>query len=464
MSQTDGGESDEIVLPLSAETLLISKKLVGERVVVRRETRTRDQAVDELLCDDTVVVERVPIGRYVDAIPAVREEGDCTILPVVEEVAVVVRRLLLREEVRFRRVRTSRHHVETVKLREQHAVVTREPIDRPADPSPAFTPGSSSRMSFASTENRRMPVSDETIVAVFDTAAHADAAVADLKTARVPESAISRHAAGASDMTGTTATSAAAPGTMGDTGEKQGFWSSLFGGSTADEQVYDRSMTAGSSVVVVKAPMENVESVVAILEKHNPIDLDERAQSYGYSTPAAATSTGMAATATTSSSAYAGTAAAQPATQSATFGERSATLGEGGVLPLAEESLTVGKRLVNRGGTRIRRYVVERPAEEDVTLHSESIQVERRPVTGATAANADFTDKTIEMTATSEEAVVGKTARVVEEVALRKEASDRTETVRDTVRRQEVEVEQVPATGTAATGTPITPATRTTQR
>ena len=449
MNQHDRDDQNEVVLPLSAEELNVGKRTVAERVVVRRETRVRDEAVEELLTNESVVVERVPIGRYVDVMPPVREEGDCTILPVVEEVAVVTRRLLLREEVRLRRVKTSRHHVETVKLREQFAVVTREPLDMAADQVPDFQSGLLPPTSTASQPSRSMPMSEETIVAVFDTVAHADAAVADLKTARVPDSAISRHA---EDMSGTTGTGGTATGsTMGSStggsSRQQGFWSSLFGGSTTDEPVYDRSMTSGGSVVVVKSPTENVDAVVAILEKHNPVDLDERAANYGYSTQAAGTSAAMPTTATTATSSYARAGTAGATTAAAT------TAAEGGVIQLAEESLAVGKRLVNRGGTRIRRYVVERPAEADVTLRSETIQVERRPVTDATAATADFTDKTIEMTASAEEAVVGKTTRVVEEVALRKEATERTETVHDTVRRQEVEVEQVPVTDTTTTST-----------
>jgi uncharacterized protein (TIGR02271 family) len=84
---------------------------------------------------------------------------------------------------------------------------------------------------------------------------------------------------------------------------------------------------------------------------------------------------------------------------------------------------------------------VETPVEENVALHSERVSVERRPVTGdARVTDADFTDKTIEMTETDEEAVVGKTARVKEEVIVRKDVADRVETVRDTVRREDVEI------------------------
>jgi uncharacterized protein (TIGR02271 family) len=124
------------------------------------------------------------------------------------------------------------------------------------------------------------------------------------------------------------------------------------------------------------------------------------------------------------------------------------------IIPLTEEELTVGKRLVNRGTTRIRRFVVETPVEEAVTLHSEHVAVERRPVTaGTTVSDADFTDRTIEVTETDEEVVVGKTARVKEEVVVNKAATDRVETVRDTVRREDVEITRdgrATETGTAA--------------
>jgi uncharacterized protein (TIGR02271 family) len=109
-------------------------------------------------------------------------------------------------------------------------------------------------------------------------------------------------------------------------------------------------------------------------------------------------------------------------------------------LQLAEEQLNVGKRLVNRGTTRVRRFVVEQPVEQDVTLHSERVTVERRPVSDDVRASEGFADKIVEVTETDEEPVVGKTARVKEEVVVRKEASDRVETVRDKVRREDVEV------------------------
>ena len=116
-------------------------------------------------------------------------------------------------------------------------------------------------------------------------------------------------------------------------------------------------------------------------------------------------------------------------------------------LRLAEEQLNVGKRVFETGTTRIRRYVTERPVEAQVTLHEEHADVVRRAITDPSyVADIDWSDKAFEVTETAEQAVVSKTARVVEEVTLRKAGSDRVETVKDTVRRQQVEVEKVDPT------------------
>ena len=108
----------------------------------------------------------------------------------------------------------------------------------------------------------------------------------------------------------------------------------------------------------------------------------------------------------------------------------------------AEEQLRVGKREVGRGTVRVRSYVVERPVEEQVSPRQERVEGERRPVDRPVEPGDDvFREKEIEASERGEEAVASKTARVVEEVALTKEAETRTETVRDTVREQKVEVE-----------------------
>jgi uncharacterized protein (TIGR02271 family) len=113
------------------------------------------------------------------------------------------------------------------------------------------------------------------------------------------------------------------------------------------------------------------------------------------------------------------------------------------VIPIVEERLRVGKRDVERGRVRVRSYIVETPVEEQVTLRSEHVELERRPVDRElTAADTElFRERTIEATETAEEAVIAKDVRVKEELVLRKGVVENVETVRDTVRRTEVEVE-----------------------
>jgi uncharacterized protein (TIGR02271 family) len=124
------------------------------------------------------------------------------------------------------------------------------------------------------------------------------------------------------------------------------------------------------------------------------------------------------------------------------------------VIPVAEERLRVGKRDVSHGRVRIRSYVVETPVEEQVTLREERVAVERRPADRAlNDADQAFQERTIEAEERSEEAVVSKQARVTEEVVVRKEAEQRTETVSDTVRQTEVEVEDERGNTISGTGT-----------
>lgn len=108
-----------------------------------------------------------------------------------------------------------------------------------------------------------------------------------------------------------------------------------------------------------------------------------------------------------------------------------------------EEELKVGKREVERGGARLCSHVVEEPVEEDITLREERVDVERRPVdrpVGAEDLEA-FEEGTVEFRERGEEPVVEKEARVTEEIRVGKEVQERTETIRDTLRHVEVDVE-----------------------
>ncbi|TLU71431.1 YsnF/AvaK domain-containing protein [Lichenicoccus roseus] len=242
---------------------------------------------------------------------------------------------------------------------------------------------------------------EETIIAVFDTAEHAQEAMQDLLAAGVPAGAISHHVE-------------TDPVDAGS-GREQGFWSRLFGGEPDhDTAVYDRSLASGSTVISVRVPDEHVTAVSDILERHNPIDIDERASTYGLPTGARH--------------------------------DVAAASSQAETLQLAEEQLVIGQRVVNRGTTRVRRFVVETPVEQQVTLHDETVIVDRHKVSDDRAVSGEaFTERAIEMTEVGEVAVVAKTARVREEVTLRKQVIDRVETVRDTVRREDVRIEHVPS-------------------
>src|SRR5690606_31755071 len=128
---------------------------------------------------------------------------------------------------------------------------------------------------------------------------------------------------------------------------------------------------------------------------------------------------------------------------------RDVPTGQQAKLDVVEEELQVGKREVEDGRVRVASRVTEHPVEEDITLREERVVVERNPV-DRPASSADLTnmqDSTVEMTERHEEPIISKTARVVEEVTVGTEASEHTETVHDTVRRKDVEVQGAVGSG-----------------
>lgn len=117
---------DDATLQVLAEELSVTKEaLETGRLRVSTHTHEREVLVDEDLARERVEIERVPAGHRIDAVPEVRQEGDTTIVPVVEEVLVVQRRFMLKEEIHIRRVRTTERHQEKVILHHQEVVVTR---------------------------------------------------------------------------------------------------------------------------------------------------------------------------------------------------------------------------------------------------------------------------------------------------------------------------------------------------
>ena len=167
-----------------------------------------------------------------------------------------------------------------------------------------------------------------------------------------------------------------------------------------DARGYAEAARGGKTLVVAKAPDEKLDEAVAIIERHEDAGSGEA-----------------------------------PREQGETVQE-------------IEEELSVGKRKVATGGVRVTTNVSERPVEETVTLREEKVQAERKPADRELSpeeAEAAFQGQTVEVLATGEEAEVAKRARVVGEVAVGKQVAEREETVKDTVRRTEVEVEEVGA-------------------
>jgi len=144
-SSTDS--TDDPKLTLLAEELEVRKETVETgRLRVSKQTRTREAFVDETLVSEQAEVETIPVGRQIFEAPSVRQEGETTIIPIVEEVLHTERRLMLKEEVRITRRRKTERFQDRVPLRYQEAVITRvQSATEPADPASAKEKSSDSR-------------------------------------------------------------------------------------------------------------------------------------------------------------------------------------------------------------------------------------------------------------------------------------------------------------------------------
>jgi uncharacterized protein (TIGR02271 family) len=277
--------------------------------------------------------------------------------------------------------------------------------------------------------------------------------------------------------------------TTGTTQEPQDFFEmlgELFFPSD-DREAYAEGLQRGGHLVTVSGvPDEDHDDVVDILDNEGAVDMDERTANWrsegwrgsegitgtlndtsgitgfdeentpqrGYGGAAAGTG-GMASgggglddpsdvgvTGTGTSGVGTGGAIGPDDMTGVRSGSSSGYGSDEETVEVVEERLRVGKRDTSRGGVRVRSYVVEEPVSETVTLREERVDVERRPVDRrVTQGDAAFQERTIEAEEYGEEAVVDKEARVVEEIGLRKTSSSREETISDTLRHTEVEVE-----------------------
>jgi uncharacterized protein (TIGR02271 family) len=261
-------------------------------------------------------------------------------------------------------------------------------------------------------------VSRRTITALFEDRADAVDAVERLVAAGIPRNDISLVEGSGAVTSGTVRH------------QEMGFWDSLkdLFLPEEDRSTYAEGLRRGGHLVAARVSDAFYETALDILDDEGTVDVEERATAWkqeGW--------TGhihMPATAPLSVTGSAGTGSVA----GRTAGEREE------VIPVVEEQLKVGKRDVDLGRVRVRSYVVEEPVSEDVTLRTERVTVERRTV-DRPATGGEIREHTIDIEERGEEAVVSKDARVKEELVVKRDVDERTETVADTVKRTEVEIE-----------------------
>jgi uncharacterized protein (TIGR02271 family) len=294
-----------------------------------------------------------------------------------------------------------------------------------------------------------------TLVAVFDNRPDADLAMNALLSSGFTRQEVRLSEAG---LSGTPTGTSAAGGTAAKpadesivTGIKH-FFTDLFGKDDSENvQKYSAAVSRGHHVLTLTAVNEpEVERAAEIVERFGPIDIDEKAAQWSGGTLAGDAARMGAATQQQSAS------MSQQSTQgsmqgSPTQGSQQFAGTERTSIPVIQEEMQIGKREVQRGGVRIFQHMVETPVSETVNLREEHVKVERHAVDqpASTADLAAFKDKTIELRETAEEAVVQKTARVVEEVVVGKEVEQHQEKITDTLRHTEVEIEQISALSAA---------------
>ena len=274
-----------------------------------------------------------------------------------------------------------------------------------------------------------------TITALFDSRSDAEAA-----RQRLAQSGIDAGRAQIIDQ------STSSSGTSASTSsEGQGFWASLKSAFMPedDSHAYDEGLRRGGYLLCAQVNEEEADEAIRILDQDGAVDFDRRQEEWrseGWGGFAGSNRENR----DMGSERSGFTDRSRPTAEFGT--ERSGTVEEERI-PLVEEELRIGKREVERGGARVRSYIRETPVTEQVNLREEHVSVERRPVdqrlsTGDLDSNDLLRDRTIEMTETAEEAVVGKQARVKEELVVKKTAQERTEQIDDTVRRTEVDVDE----------------------
>jgi uncharacterized protein (TIGR02271 family) len=273
------------------------------------------------------------------------------------------------------------------------------------------------------------------------------------------------------------------------------FFKNLFGGDDDEANRYSTVAERSGVIVTVHTDSDDeAERAADLLDDYGAVNVDERASEYGYSsapmsdTTSASMSDNSSTTmsddtysavggATSGASSYdydnantnrnignTNTVGATSGTSSYDDTNTNGNIGntniagttntdKDGVIQVVQEDLQVGKKTVETGGVRVRSRIVSRPVEESIRLREERVTVERTPVNRVinTGDLNTFQEQNIELTETAEIPVVQKEARVVEEVRVTKDATEREETIHDTVRNTEVDVENIEGNKTSRT-------------
>lgn len=434
-----GSEGSEQVLSLAEETVEVSKqRVIDGHVRVTRQVTEHQQKIALMLRQQRADIQRIPKSERLTEMPAIREENGVLIIPIVEEEVEIVRHLVLKEEWHIRKVVSEVETEQLVSLRRQQAHLTRIPYSEPSEPI---------------TEEHNM--ARETIVTMFSNISLAEGAKRNLIKAGFLDDDI--------DII-----SGERLRTEGHEARHPGFWQRLFGNTLEEDQaeVYEDAMRTGGVVLSLRADEDELPRALGILDAHEELTErsaalpDDYATDDGLTEPASGTlHENGAIDPLHTDPVHRGTA------RTALTGDES----DEDVLRLAEERLEVGKRLVSEGSTRVRRYTVTDRVSENVSLHEQHAEIFRRPVNETGSPDqVDWSEKMVEVEETHEQPVVNKTAQIIEEVVLRKEASDRVETINDSVRRQEVDIDHAradhlnadPVTGNPAATDPLLESTR----
>ncbi|MEN4833832.1 YsnF/AvaK domain-containing protein [Pantoea vagans] len=434
-----GSEGSEQVLSLAEETVEVSKqRVIDGHVRVTRQVTEHQQKIALMLRQQTADIQRIPKSERLTEMPAIREENGVLIIPIVEEEVEIVRHLVLKEEWHIRKVVSEVETEQIVSLRRQQAHLTRIPCSEPSE---------------SITEEHNM--ARETIVTMFSNISLAEGAKRNLIKAGFLDDDI--------DII-----SGERLRTEGHEARHPGFWQRLFGNTLEEDQaeVYEDAMRTGGVVLSLRADEDELPRALGILDAHEELTErsaalpDDYAPDDGLTAPASGTLQENGAIDPLHTDPV-----HRGAARTALTGDES----DEDVLRLAEERLEVGKRLVSEGSTRVRRYTVTDRVSENVSLHEQHAEIFRRPVNETGSPDqVDWSEKTVEVEETHEQPVVNKTAQIIEEVVLRKEASDRVETINDSVRRQEVDIDHAradhlnadPVTGNPAATDPLLESTR----